>query len=133
MDQGPGRRDHVGAVALTRGGLHNLDCGVRSKDEQRDDLRTARPPNPPELLKHPGTFNPSVIASLSDIRVSAGDDDVRVVHEGPVVDGRLRDRQREVWREIKRQERLKALRKSTRSDPPEDGTPRLCGVTRCTP
>ena len=34
MDQSPGRRDHVGAVALTRGGPHNLDRGVLSKDEQ---------------------------------------------------------------------------------------------------
>src|SRR5262249_5072775 len=34
MDQSPGRRDHVSAVALTRGGPHNLDRGVLSKDEQ---------------------------------------------------------------------------------------------------
>jgi hypothetical protein len=92
------------------------------KDEQRGNLGTARPPHPPGLLKHPGTSHPSVIASLADIIVSAGDDEVRIVHERSVIDGRLRDRQVEVWRQIKRQERLKAPRMSTRSDPLLDGT-----------
>ena len=44
MDQSPGRRNHVGAVALTRGGPDNLDRGVRSQDAQRGDRCTARPP-----------------------------------------------------------------------------------------